>query len=82
MRTEFPQRLGHKLKRLRDQRRLSPDELAPRVGAQSGAEILSYENDEGELPVSVLFAYAKEVRIPFENIVDDHRDLWLGHRQN
>jgi hypothetical protein len=26
-----------------------------------GAEILRYENDEGELPVSVLFAYAKEL---------------------
>jgi len=61
---------------------LTPDEIAPRVGAQSGEEILSYENDEGELPVPVLLAYAKEAGIPFENIVDDHRDLWLGHPQN
>jgi hypothetical protein len=52
------------------------------VGATSGAEILIYENDEGELPVSVLFAYAKEFGIPFKNIVDDRRDLWFGHHQN
>jgi transcriptional regulator with XRE-family HTH domain len=80
--TEFPRQLGSKLKRLREHRRLSPDELAPRVSLQSGAEVLSYENDEGELPVSVLFAYAKEFGIPFENIVNDRRDVWLGHRQN
>jgi len=79
---DFPRQIGAKLKRLREHRHLSPDELARRVGAQSGADILEYENDEGEMPVSVLFRYAKEFGIPFENIVDDRRDLWLGHRQN
>jgi transcriptional regulator with XRE-family HTH domain len=79
--TEFPRQLGSKLRQLRERAGLSPDQLAPRVGAHSGAEIHNYENDEGELPVSVLFAYAKEFGIPFE-IVDDRRDLWFGHHQN
>ncbi len=65
--TEFPRKLGEKLKRLREHTPLSPDELAVRVGATRGAEIL---------------AYAKEFGIPVENIVDDRRDLWFGHRQN
>lgn len=80
--TEFPRKLGEKLKRLREHTPLSPDELAVRVGATSGAEILAYENDEGELPVSVLLRYAKEFGIPVENIIYDDRDLWFGHRVN
>jgi transcriptional regulator with XRE-family HTH domain len=80
--TEFPRQLGDKLKRLRERTGLSPDDFAPRVGAQNGAEIFSYENDEGELPASILHRYAKEFGIPFENIVDERRELWLGHRQN
>jgi transcriptional regulator with XRE-family HTH domain len=74
--------LPDKLKAIRARTRLSPDEFAARVGAQSGAEILSYENDEGELPVSVLHHYAKVFDIPLANIVDDTRDLWFGDRQN
>jgi len=55
---EFPTRLPEKLKAIRERLGLSPDQIAPRVGAKSGAEILSYENDEGELPVSVLIRCA------------------------
>jgi len=80
--SDFPRQLGEKLKRLRDHRNLSPDEMAALVNAQSGADILAYEKEGCDMPVTFIFRYAKVFEIPFENIVDDRRDLWLGHRQN
>ena len=44
--------------------RTSRRELAPFVGAKTGAEIVAYENDEDDLLVSVLFGYAKLAGIP------------------
>ena len=79
---EFPQRLQEKLKTIREHSKLSPDEFAPHVRAKDGAEILSYENSTGELPVSILLRYARLVNLPLENFVDDDRDLWFGHRLN
>jgi hypothetical protein len=61
---------------------MTPDQLAAFVGARTGAEILAYENDEDDLLVSVLFGYAKLANIPVENLLDDDRDLWFGHRVN
>jgi len=54
---------------------MTPDQIAPFVGAQSGAEILSYENDEGDMPVSVLWGYVKLAGVPVENLLHDDRDL-------
>lgn len=48
---DFPERLAEKLKGIREKLQVSPDEFARRVGAQSGAEILSYENNQGDLPL-------------------------------
>jgi len=79
---EFPTRLPEKLKAIRQRAGLSPDELAPFVGAKTGAEIEAYEKDEDDLLVSVLFGYAKMAGIPVENILHDDRDLWLGPRVN
>jgi transcriptional regulator with XRE-family HTH domain len=79
---DCPRQLGEKLKRLREHRHLSPDDMAALVGAESGSDILEYENDQGDMPVSFIFRYAKVFGIPWENIVDDRRDLWLGHRRN
>jgi hypothetical protein len=61
---------------------MTPDQLAPFVGAKTGAEILAYENDEGDLLVSVLWGYAKMANVPVENLLHDDRDLWFGHRVN
>ena len=41
-----------------------------------------YEDDTGELPVSILIRYARLVNLPLENLVEDDRDLWFGHRVN
>jgi len=60
---EFPTRLPEKLKAIRERLGLSPDQIAPRVGAKNGADILAYENEE-DLLVSVLFGYSKLAGIP------------------
>jgi len=41
--TEFPTRLPEKLKAIRERLGLTLDDLAPFVGAKTGAEILAYE---------------------------------------
>ena len=79
MTTDFPERLAEKLRAVRERTGLTPDDLAPHVGAKTGAEILAYENDEEDLPVSVLFSYAKLAGVPVENLLHDERDLWFGH---
>jgi hypothetical protein len=42
-------------KSIREHLGMTPDQLAPFVGAKTGAEIEAYENDEDDLLVSVLF---------------------------
>lgn len=79
---DFPKRVPEKLKLIRERLGFTPEQIAGFVGAKDGAEIVSYENDEGDLPVSVLWGYAKLANIPIENLMYDDRDLWLGHRQN
>jgi len=78
MSTDFPEKLAAKLKAIRERLGMTPNQLAPFVGAKTGAEILAYENDEGDLLVSVLFGYAKMANVPVENLIYDDRDLWLG----
>ena len=51
----FPKRIPEKLKAIREHLKLTPDEIAPLVGARTGAEILAYENDEDDLLVTVLW---------------------------
>lgn len=41
----FPKRIPEKIKTIRERLGLTPDEIAPKVGAKTGAEILAYEND-------------------------------------
>lgn len=67
---------------IRERLGLTPEEIAPKVGAKTGAEILPYENDEDDPLVSVLWGYCHVAGVRLENIWDDGRDLWLGHRMN
>lgn len=64
MSSDFPKRLGEKLKQIREHSKLSPGEFAPHVKAKDGAEILSYEDGTGELPVSILIRYARLLTCP------------------
>lgn len=72
---DFPKRISEKLKAIREHLALTPDDLAPLVGAKTGTEILAFENDEDDLLVSVLFGYAKLANIPVENLLHDDRGL-------
>lgn len=73
--TDFPKKLPEKLKQIRERTGLSPEDFAPRVKAMDGATIKSYEDDSGDLPVSVLLAYAKLSGLTIEDFLDDTRDL-------
>jgi transcriptional regulator with XRE-family HTH domain len=72
---DFPKRVGEKLKTIRKRLNLSPDQIAPLVGAKSGAEILSYEIGEEDLPVSVLWAYARLAGNPMMNLIEDDLEV-------
>jgi hypothetical protein len=79
---EFPKKLPEKLKQIRQRTGLTPEEFAPHVNAKGGKAIAKYESGNGELPVLVLMGYWKLSDVPLENILNDDRDLWLGHRVN
>jgi hypothetical protein len=81
-----PARLTEKLRDIRERLKLTPDQFAPLVGVATGAEIEGYEKDLGHEPnvllVTTLWRYVKVAGVPIENLMDDGRDLWLGHRVN
>lgn len=75
MSSDFPKRLGEKLKAIRTRLGFTPEQIASFVGATDGAEIVSYENNEGDLPVSVLWAYARLSGNPMMNLIDDDLEV-------
>jgi transcriptional regulator with XRE-family HTH domain len=80
MSTDFPKRLGEKLKTIRERLGLSPQEIAQFVGAKDAAEIVSYEDDDGDMPVSVLWAYARVSGNPIMNLMDDDLEVnWTNN---
>jgi hypothetical protein len=54
---------------IREHFKLTPDEIAPMVGARTGAEILAYENDKDDLLVTVLWNYSKLAGCPIDNLI-------------
>ena len=72
---DFPQRIPEKLKAIRERLGLTPDEMASRVGARSGAEIQAYENGEDDLLVKVLWNYSKLAGCPMVQILDDNLEV-------
>lgn len=81
MHEPYLENLREKLKLIRKRSGL-PDQFAVLVGAKNGEEILSYENRNTDVPLSVLKAYAKCAGVPVTNLIDDRCDLWFGFRQN
>jgi hypothetical protein len=76
----FPKRLPEKIRTIRERLGLKPDEIAPKVGAKTGAEILAYENDEDDLLVSVLWGYARLSGNPIMNLIDDNLEVnWTNN---
>jgi Predicted transcriptional regulators len=72
---DFPKRIPEKLKTIRDRLGLTPDEIAPKVGIQTGVEILAYETGEGDLLVTTLWKYSKLAGCPIDQILDDNLEL-------
>jgi hypothetical protein len=75
MSSDFPKRLGEKLKTIRLRLAMTPDEIAQFVGAQDAAEIVAYENDEGDMPVSILWGSARLSGNPMMNLIDDDLEV-------
>lgn len=71
----FPKRIPEKLKTIRERLGLTPDEIALKVGARTGAEILAYENDEDDLLITVLWNYSKLAGCPIDQIVSDNLEV-------
>jgi transcriptional regulator with XRE-family HTH domain len=71
----FPKRLPEKLKTIRIHLGLTADEIAPRVGARTGAEILAYENNEDDLLLPVLWNYSKLAGCPLDQILYDNLEV-------
>ena len=71
----FPKRIPEKLKTIREHFGLTPDEIAPKVGAKNGREISMYENDEVDLLVPVMWGYAKLAGCPMENLIYDNLEV-------
>ena len=76
---DFPKLLPQKLRAIRERYDLS---AALPFRLLDAATIEAYESGELDLPVSVLFAYARVAGIPVENLLDDDRDVWFGDRVN
>ena len=70
-----PKRIPEKLKAIREHLKLTPDGIAPLVGARTGAEILAYENDEDDLLVTVLWNYSKLAGCPIDQILYDNLEV-------
>ena len=77
---KLPQKLPEKLKQIRERSGLTPEEFAARVNAKDGKAIKKYESGKAEVPVSVFMRYWKLSDVPLENLMNDDRDLWFGHR--
>ena len=75
MPSDFPKRLGEKLKAIRTRLGFTPEQIAAFVGAEDGAEIVSYENGQGDMPVSVLWGYARLSGNPMMNLIDDDLEV-------
>lgn len=77
---DFPKRLPEKLKQIRQRLGMTPDQIAPFVGAKNGAEIEAYENDEDDMLISVLWGYARMSGNPLMNLMDDRLEVnWTNN---
>jgi transcriptional regulator with XRE-family HTH domain len=80
--TERPERLAEKLRRVRFKLGLSQTEMAAAL-AQYGVKVYRgyisfYENEERLPPILVTLAYAKLAKFSIDLLIDDERDLPKG----
>ena len=74
-----PQRLGEKLKMIREKLGLSTEEMIVALNCPTiplhRASITQYEKGRREPPLIVLLQYARLYRTSLENLIDDNLDL-------
>ena len=59
---------------------MTHDQIAPFVGAKNGVEIIAYENDEDDMPISVLWGYARLSGNSIMNLMDDRLEVnWTNN---
>ncbi|HEV7644428.1 MAG TPA: helix-turn-helix transcriptional regulator [Pyrinomonadaceae bacterium] len=80
--TERPEKLAGKLRRVRLKLGLSQTKMAAAL-AQYGMTmhrgyISFYENEERLPPILVVLAYARLAKVPMDLLIDDERDLPKG----
>lgn len=64
----YLEKLSEKLRLIRERSGLHPDQFAPLVGAETGVEVLSYEDRKADVSLDLLQAYAKYARVPVRNL--------------
>ena len=74
MSTDFPKRLSEKLRTIRERDSQALSEMLKPFDS----DIEAFESGVADLPLWVLYAYAKVAKIPIENLLDDDRDVWFG----
>jgi transcriptional regulator with XRE-family HTH domain len=67
--------IANKLRRLRARSGLSPEQIAPLVGATGGDEIRQYESNNGSICVMVLKTYAEAFGLLEWDIIEDDKDF-------
>jgi transcriptional regulator with XRE-family HTH domain len=78
-----PKRLALKLLLIRQALGLSQREMVKRLGADILPNCISkYEHDHNEPPTDVLLVYARLVRVPLEQLVDDEMELTISHKRH
>jgi transcriptional regulator with XRE-family HTH domain len=73
-----PKHLAKKLLQIRRSLGVSQGELVRQLGVQALIDhttISKYELDKNEPPLVILLAYARLLRIPVEQIIDDELEL-------
>jgi transcriptional regulator with XRE-family HTH domain len=73
-----PERLGEKLRRIRDALGLSQSELLRRLNIEdliTYHQISGYESGNREPPLAILLQYARAAGVSMESLADDEMDL-------
>jgi transcriptional regulator with XRE-family HTH domain len=73
-----PERLGEKLRQIRDALGLSQSELLRRLNAEdliTYHQISGYESGKREPPLTILLQYARTAGVSMETLADDELDL-------
>ena len=75
-----PKHLAKKVLKIRRSLGISQGEMVRQLGVQAlfdHTTISKYELDKNEPPLAILLAYARLVKIPVEQIIDDEIELTI-----